>query len=333
MRHLPTFFALRAFEAAARLESFTRAGAELHVTPSAISHQVRALEAWFSRALFVRSVRQVALTDDGRRLLDQLTPAFDQIEQACASLRPSGRRHELAVHCAPSFAAKWLSPRLSRFMQAHPSITLRMSSSAEPADLRRGQGVDVDIAYGVPPKRAGVVVEALGCEPTMPMCAPRLVAGHRIDQPRDVLRHPLIDSKLNPVQWTDWCRLNGLKLPDRARPSFDRGSLAVAAAVDGLGIALESTRFAEVELARGDLTVLDGPAFRRIERETHFLCYRNADRDRREVVAFRAWLLAQLDGTGAPVERGTVATRDEATSATRAARPPARRAARARSAA
>ena len=109
-----------------------------------------------------------------------------------------------------------------------------------------------------------------------------------------MLRLPLIESKLNPVHWADWCRLNQQRLPDAARPSFDRGSLAVAAAVDALGVALETTRFAEAELARGDLVVLDGPDFRRIERETHFLCWRRAERDGPALRAFREWLTAQL---------------------------------------
>lgn len=303
MRLLPTFFALRAFEAAARLDGFTQAGAELHVTPSAISHQVRALEAWFGRPLFVRSVRKVTLNDEGRRLLDSLTPAFDIIEEACRTLRPSGHAHELSVHCAPSFAAKWLSPRLSQFMKAHPKITLRMSSSAEPANLRPGEGVDIDITYGVPPTRAGVVVEPLGSERTVPMCSPHLAAGLEFQHPGDVLRHTLIDSQLNRVQWADWCKLNGLRLPDRARPSFDRGSLAIAAAVDGLGIALETTRFAEAEIARGELVVLDAPTFRPIEQQTHFLCYRHSERDHKGIVAFRGWLLAQLGDAAAITHR------------------------------
>ena len=120
MRRLPSFFSLRAFEAAARLGGFTQAGEALHLTPSAISHQVRALETWFGRALFTRSVRKVTLTADGQRLLEQLSQAFDQIEDACAQLRPPEAGSELAVHCSPSFAAKWLGPRLPQFMAAHP---------------------------------------------------------------------------------------------------------------------------------------------------------------------------------------------------------------------
>ncbi len=303
MRRLPSFFALRAFEAAARLDSFTRAGDELHLTPSAISHQVRALELWFGRSLFVRQTRRVVLTADGRRLLDSLTPAFDMIEETCAELRPSGQAMELSVHCAPSFAAKWLSPRLAHFMQAHPSITIRMSSSAEPIDLQRDESIDIDIAYGTPPLQPGVVMEALGVELTVPMCAPRLLEGRGAMAPGDLAQFTLIDSKLNPVQWADWWRLNGLKLPGRARPSFDRGSLAVAAAADGLGIALETTRFAEVELARGELVVIDGPAFRRIERETHFICYRKAGRDSPQIAAFREWVSMQTGAGGLPLPR------------------------------
>lgn len=294
MRRLPSFFALRAFEAAARLGGFTQAGEELHITPSAISHQVRALEAWFGRALFTRGVRKVTLTVDGQRLLDQLSPAFDQIEEACTSLRPPESRSELAVHCSPSFAAKWLGPRLPQFMAAHPSIVIRLSSSAEPADLAKSPDIDVDIAYGAPPPHPSVTVEPLGLEAIVPMCAPRLFEDAGLLAPADLLRFPLIDSNVNPVQWSDWCKANGLKLPAGARPSFDRGSMAIAAAADGMGIALETTRFAGQELERGDLVILDGESFHRIERVTHFLCYRKAATDHQRLMEFRDWIKTQL---------------------------------------
>ena len=299
MRQLPSFFSLRAFESAARLESFTLAGQELHLTTSAISHQVRALESWLSLPLFTRQARRVTLTLEGRRLLGNLTPAFDMIEKACTELRPRDQAAVLSVHCAPSFASKWLGPRLGRFMQAHPAVTIRLSSSAEPADLRRDVTLDLDIAYGAPPPRHGVVVEPLGSEAIVPMCSPRLIGQSLLLAPADLARLTLIDSKLNPVQWADWCALNGLKLPDRPRPSFDRGSLAIAAAVDGLGVALETRRFAEPELANGDLVILDSPLLQRIERETHFLCYRKADRASHPMTAFRDWLYAQA-GTMPP---------------------------------
>lgn len=290
MRQLPSFFSLRAFESAARHESFTFAAHELHQTTSAISHQVRSLESWLGLLLFIRHTRRVGLTPEGQRLLENLTPAFDMIENACVALRPRDQQRVLSVHCSPSFATQWLGPRLGRFMLAHPSTTMRLSSSAEPVDLRRENTVDVDIAYGAPPERAGIVVEPLGLETTVPMCSPRLIAGRTLLTPADCIKLVLIDSRLNPVQWAEWCALNALKLPDRPRPSFDRGSLAIAAAVDGLGVALETTRFAEAELANGDLVVLDGPSFLHVERETHFLCFRRADCDSLCIRLFREWL-------------------------------------------
>jgi len=158
MRQLPSLLALRSFESAARLESFARAAAELHLTPSAISHQVRALEAWLECALFARGSRRVALTDGGRRLLEAMTPALDRIEDVCAELRPTQAR-TLDVHCAPSFASKWLGPRLAGFMHLHPEFTLRFSSSAEPARFDGDEGpVDIDIAYGEPARQAGIEV-------------------------------------------------------------------------------------------------------------------------------------------------------------------------------
>ena len=171
MRRLPPLPALRAFEAAARLGSFAAAAAELSLTPSAISHQVRGLEAWFERPLFVRDGRRVALTEEGRRLLGQLTQAFDLIHESCSALRPAAQRRELAVHCAPSFASKWLSPRIARFMQANPGITLRLTSGAEPPDLRQSTGIQVAITYGTPAAQQAVEMESLGLELIAPMCA------------------------------------------------------------------------------------------------------------------------------------------------------------------
>lgn len=294
MRRLPSLFALRAFEAAARLESFAAAADELAKTPSAISHQVRALEAWFGQPLFRRQIRRVTLTPEGGRLLDKLTRAFDLIEEACGDLRPPDQRSALAVHCSPSFASKWLSPRLPRFMTAYPGITIGLSSSAEPVDLEHDETVDVDITYGDLPARSGVIIESLGLETILPMCAPALIEGHDIRRPEDVTAFTLIDSKLSPAKWPDWCLLNGVKLPGRARPSFDRGALAIAAAVDGIGVALETARFAESELARGQLVALDLPGFKPIERVLHSFCYRKADRGHRNVTAFRNWIREQM---------------------------------------
>lgn len=297
MRQLPPLTALRSFESAARLESFARAAVELHLTPSAISHQVRGLEAWLGCPLFARAARRVVSTDAGRRLLDAMTPALDRIEDVCAELRPT-RAHTLAVHCAPSFASKWLGPRLADFMNLYPKITLRFSSSAEPVRFDENTLVDIDIAYGQPGRQAGIEVRPLGVEVTAPLCTPSFARKHALREAKDIARSVLIDSKLNPVQWTDWCRLNGVRLPRGARPSFDRGSLAVAAAADGLGIALETLRFAEPELAKGLLVRLDGPELSHIERPLHYVCYRRTRRHDPTNQAFLEWTIGQAAVSG-----------------------------------
>ena len=273
--------------------SFADAGLELHLTPSAISHQIRALEDWFGKPMFTRTGRKVTLTEDGRRLLAELSQAFDLMEDACSALRPT-EHTRLAVHSAPSFAAKWLGPRLRDFMDTHPSITIQLTSSAEPVALNDSE-VHVDIAYGTPLHDSGVIVEPLGMEATVPLCSPSLIKHLENPVPADLAHFTLIESKLNPVRWTDWWRLNGLKPPTRDRPSFDRGSLAIAAAVDGVGIALETTRFAERELARKDLVILDGPGYRRFQRQFHFLCYKKSNRHNEQLQAFRSWLYSRLD--------------------------------------
>lgn len=296
MRQLPPMSAVIAFEAAARHVSFQAAARELHLTPSAVSHQVKNLETWCRSRLFVRAPRRLSLTEDGRRLLAELAPALDAVHEAFAVLRPVAGRSHLAVHCTPSFAAKWLGPRLPQFMQAHPSPAIRLSSGPDPVDFARRADVDVNIAYGVPPDLPGVVVEDLGPEVTAPLCSPRLLPPGGVWTPDRLKDAVLIESSLNPVRWTDWARLNGVKLGERPRPAFDRGSLAVAAAVDGLGIALESLRFAEAELQRGELVALTGPGFQSIERPLHYLCYRESDLGQAALRVFVHWLKGELLG-------------------------------------
>src|SRR5258707_11112394 len=137
MRRIPNFVLLRAFEAAARLESFTLAAEELHLSQSAISHQVKELEAYFGLPLFHRRNRRVETTAEGRRLFDSLGRVFDVIEAACSEVALSPQAQVLAVHCAPSLAVKWLGPRLPKLMQADSEIPIRLSSGAGPLDLRR----------------------------------------------------------------------------------------------------------------------------------------------------------------------------------------------------
>lgn len=286
MRRIPSFPALRAFEAAARLGSFARASEELHLTPSAVSHQIRALERWFGRALFRRANRQATLTADGQRLLAGLSSAFDAIEAVCAELSPPPPS-SLAVHCTPSFAAKWLGPRLPAFVETHPGIAIRLSTSADPVDLARHEEIDILIAYGRPPRGPGLTVESLGPEEIAALCTPEVAraAGWAGAFTR-------LDSSFSPIRWPDWFAHNGLPVPTGASgAAFDRGSLVISAAVQGLGVALETLRFARDELAAGQLVRLGGGRFESLSRDLHFICYRERDGALEKIRAFRRWLL------------------------------------------
>ncbi len=301
LRKIPNFVLLRAFEAAGRLESFTLAAVELHLTPSTISHQMRELEEHFGRPLFVRRNRRVELTPEGRRLFDSLARVFDVIEAACREVVLAPQAEVLALHCPPSLATQWLGPRLPLFMQAHPEINIRLTSGAEPIDLTRVQEVDVAISYGLPPQRAGVVCTPLGTERVVRLCSPRLLRD-RADPRQCLTELVLIDSLLSDIGWSRWFALNGMALPQRPRPSFDRAALAISAAVDGVGVALESSRLAERELQRGELVELGQGVFIPLEQVIHHLYYRTGERERPKVQIFRDWLL-QTAGLGAAGNR------------------------------
>ncbi len=297
MRQIPSFPTLRAFEAAARLGSFARASEELRLTPSAVSHQVRALERHLGRALFRRANRQATPTADGARLLAGLSEAFDAIEAACAELSPPPRS-SLAVHCTPSFAAKWLGPRLPSFVEAHAGIGIRLSSGAEPLDLARHEEIDILIAYGRPSQGPNVTVESLGPEEIAALCNPDVA---RRAGPIEAARFTRLESSASPVRWSDWFALN--RLPAPASPpgaAFDRGALVISAAVQGLGVALESLRFARGEVGAGQLVRLGEGRAESLYRNLHFLCYRDRDGKLGKIQAFRRWLLAQEPANPAP---------------------------------
>ena len=304
MRRIPNFTALRAFEAAARLESFALAAHELHLTPSAISHQIRELESHFARPLFIRRNRRVEATPEGRRLFESLARVFDALEASCAEVTLAPNEQVLAVHCAPSLAVKWLGPRLPNFMQAHPQITIRLSSGAEPIDLTRVREVDVAISYGAAREAPGIEVTALGLERIGPLCAPALLRGgvgesasagaaNEVGVARLLCGLPLIDSQLSRVGWPAWFESHQLQLPTRPRVSFDRAALSISAAADGMGVALESSRLAEREIARGELVELGSDELAPLLRETHFYSQRSNETALDKVVAFRTWLLDQ----------------------------------------
>jgi DNA-binding transcriptional LysR family regulator len=294
MRRIPNFVLLRAFEAAARLESFTQAAAELHRSQSAISHQVKELEDYFGRPLFYRRNRRVELTAEGRRLFDSLERVFDVFEAACREVSLERGSQVLALHCAPSLAAKWLGPRLAEFTNAHPEITIRLSTGAEPIDLIQMREVDVTISYKTAVNRSGIVVQPMGIERIVPLVSPNALRPG-IKPEELVATMTLIDSQLSRLTWKDWFELNDLDFPDRPRQSFDRAALSISAAVDGMGIALETVRLAERELASNALVELGAGRFKAIELETHFLSCRANERHLEKIQLFSHWLFSKLD--------------------------------------
>ena len=289
---MPNYVLLRAFEAAARLESFTLAAKELHLTQSAISHQIRELEDYFGKPLFLRKNRKVEPTAEGRRLLDSLTRVFDVIEAACNEVTLAPSSQVLALHCSPSFAAKWLSPRLPEFIKDNPDITIRLTSGAEPIDLLRNQEIDIAISYQFSHEGPGITSLSLGEEKIVPLCAPELIdASIPVEELMSKLT--LIESSLNHHTWEKWFEIHHLKNPSTRKMSFDRAALSVSAAVDGIGAVLESERFAERELSRGELVELGKGIFLPAIDRTHFLSFKSNVKNSPKIKLFKEWLCAK----------------------------------------
>lgn len=281
--------AVRAFEASARTGSFRAAAQELALSPSAVSHAIVNLERSLGAKLFERDGRSIRLSADGEQLMRHVGPAFEELRRGVDAVTNRGPQM-LRVHSAPSFAAQWLSPRLPDFLAAHPEIHVRLAASTDYATFATDE-FDVDIVYG-PPRADGRAIP-LGRETITPLCAPKL--GASVAAPSDLLRMLLIQSDRKQVRWPDWFAGNGVEPPpQQSGMRFDRSFLAIAAAVDGLGIALESTRLAERELAAGKLVAPLRSAASNIDYVGHYLaCPQNGLR-RRPVRAFAAWLCAEL---------------------------------------
>lgn len=256
--------AIQTFEAAARLSSFALAAEELFVTPSAVSHQIKLLEDQFGVRLFHRVHRAVELTDAGRRYAEEISAAFSRIEMATRELGRTEKSDILTVHSTPSFAAQWLMPRLARFSAKYPDIDVRLNASAEVADLIT-EGVDIDIRYGMRRLQpAGTMVLPFPPETIVPLCAPAMANGSQpIRGPEDLRHHTLIHSEGCLLGWRDWMRQHRRVKLDIARgPRFDRSFMAINAAVDGLGVVLDSLLLVQRELDTGRLVAplgLDGP--------------------------------------------------------------------------
>jgi LysR family glycine cleavage system transcriptional activator len=288
LQNVPLSF-LRAFEAAGRTGSFRGAAECLNLTPSAVSHAIRKLEQTLGTALFERDARAVRLTPEVEALMRFVSRGFEELQRGLETVSTRGPKL-LRLHSAPSFAAQWLTPRLSGFLKRHPNIEVRLAAGTDYARFATDE-FDADIVYG-PPRGEGLIVVPLGEEVVVPMCAPGLAAS--IAAPSDLLQHVLIHSDNKQVRWTDWFAANGLVSPPPHGSRFDRSFLAIAAAADGLGIALESTRLAEKELGSGRLVMpLDGKSTP-VRYIGHHLVFPRYVRQRRGLLEFAEWLLCEL---------------------------------------
>lgn len=290
MHRLPPLNAVRAFEAAARHLSFTRAAEELHVTQSAISHQVKALEEHLGLKLFKRMNRALLLTDEGQEYLPTVRKVFDQLFEATRRLMEKEARGKLTVSVLPSFAARWLVPRLGRFVKSYPEIDVRLMPTGQLVDFVRDD-VDVGIRYGRG-RYPGLRVDRLMSEDVFPVCSPALLQGNKaIKKPGDLKHHVLMHDD-GHGDWRTWLLSAGVKDVDPARgPMFTDSSMLLQAAVAGQGVALARSALAADDLANGNLVrpfELSLP----VEFAYYIVCPEETA-NLAKVSAFREWLLEE----------------------------------------
>jgi len=290
LRRLPSLNALKAFEAAARHESFTKAADELAVTQGAVSHQVKALEAELGLRLFNRERQRLVITDAGRGYLEVVRDAFDRLAVGTNRLLQLQRTGALTVTTSPNFASKWLVHRLGRFVEAHPEINLRVSASPHHIDFAR-EDIDVAVRHG-DGQWSGLSALRLCAEELFPVCSPKFLHGRNaLRTPEDLARHTLLHVN-DRRDWSRWLEAAGSAAADVDRgPIFSQASMAIDAAVDGQGIALARTALAAWDLRAGRLVrpftiALKAPY-------AYWIVCPKSTADLPKIATFRNWLLAE----------------------------------------
>ena len=254
--------AIAVFDVVARCCSLTKAAAELYVTPSAVSQQIHALELHLGTTLLKKAGRGVALTEAGERYFEMIAEDVQRITEATQRIRGFRSRAALTVRTTPTLGSKWLLPRLQSFLGANPDVELRLNATTEPTDFSR-EAVDVEIRHGEG-HWPGVFVEGLAEETFLPVCAPSYAPAHSLEA-ADLLQHRLIYSVKSQLQWAPWFSAAGVApSADLSRLLFDGSHMAIDAATDGLGVALESDLMMWRELRHGQLVcpVRNSPQFK-----------------------------------------------------------------------
>lgn len=268
-RRLPSLTALRAFEAAARHENLTRAAEELFVTHGAISRQIREIETELGLALFERRGRRLILTDAGRNYQRAVTAAFDDLSAATNQLRQAASARRLTLNVLPTFAMRWLIPRLGRFQQLNPKIELRLVTSDRPIS-RLGEPFDLAVRRG-PDNWQGYQASTFMAEWELPVCSPALLRRKPIKAVSDLTQHILLEAETRRDAWQHWLRASGAQqLQVMGRQQFDHFYLCLDAAEDGLGLALGPVPLIADDLAAGRL-VAPLPNLRIASRAYHWV--------------------------------------------------------------
>lgn len=296
-RRLPPLNALRAFEAAARHLNFSRAADELSVTPGAVSQQIQNLEDYVGAALFKRTPKGLLLTDAAQTALPALREAFDRLAEAASLLTAAVDGRRLTLTAPPSFAAKWLVPRLGLFEQAHPQVDVWLSAGMDLVDLTTGE-VDVAIRYGAGRYPAMEVRRLMG-ETVIPVVSPALLEANPLERPEDLLKHTLLhDGSPEPddscPDWAMWLAARGVRGVDGSRgPRFNQSSLVIEAAMNGRGVALAKRTLAQADLEAGRL-VAPLQIATAVDFAYH-LVHPKAKGRLPQVKAFIAWITAEAE--------------------------------------
>ena len=307
-RPLPPLNALRAFEATARHASFSKAAEELHVTPAALSHQIRGLEELLGLRLFHRRARAIELTEAARLMYPGIRSGFESLRVAVEQLDRARQDRILVVSASPGLTAKWLVPRIYRFLAQYPNIDTRISASTAFASFAT-DGVDVGIrlSSGAHPE---LYVEKLADECLLPLCSPRLLQGDQpLRSPGDLPRFPLIQIDLPGLvpTWDDWLRAAGITGVDTTRGlRLNVADHALDAASEGAGVVLGYKLVASHDIGLGRLVVPFGPELPLAGRAYHFVCARGQEK-RPSIKAFRDWLFAEIADTQARMATGSTA--------------------------
>jgi LysR family glycine cleavage system transcriptional activator len=294
-RKIPSLQALACFDAAARHESYTRAAQELALTQSAVSRQIGALEDFLGIALFRRTRHGVALTPEGADYARQIAPRLQALERdTLDAMSRQGTAGSIALAAVPTFATRWLMPRLPQLNAQHPELVVHIETRTRPF-LFAGTGFDAALYSGTPEQVAnwaGTRATALIEEEVVPVCAPALLRGRRRLQPADLATLPLLQQSTRPEAWRQWFDAMQVDAPMAlSGPRYELYSLTAAAAAEGLGLALVPRLLIERELARGELVVACPRPLK--SGRSYWLVLPERGPERPALASFAAWLRRQ----------------------------------------